>query len=259
MMKRQIRTGAQLTAWALAVLIPWLGTESWAYKSVPVKEGATVHGTVTVTETVPALQEFELRRFPDHEYCSKVSDNDGYRLLREVTVRPDGGLKDVVVVIEGVERGKPFNIANAKVEAKLCQFLPFVTVVGNTRRVTVYNRDPVPHDIQGFVPDQPDHEKVLSRPSLRAKGTTDLVRLPKGEHVFTTQCSMHPYMQNWGYAVDNPYYAVTGAEGTFTIKDLPPGTYRLKAWHPILGTQEQELTVAPNERVSLDLSFETNR
>ena len=99
--KQHIRTGIQLTAGVLAVLTPWLGTEAWAYKSAPVKEGATVQGTVTVTETTPAPQEFELRRFPDHEYCSKLSDGYGYRLLREVTARPDGGLKDVVAVVEG--------------------------------------------------------------------------------------------------------------------------------------------------------------
>jgi hypothetical protein len=52
---------------------------------------------------------------------------------------------------------------------------------------------------------------------------------------------------------------VTDATGSFSIEDLPPGTYRLKAWHPILGTKEQELTVAPNETISLDLSFEANR
>lgn len=253
---RYIRTGIKLAAGVLTVLILWSGIETRAYESAPVKDGATVQGTVTIPESVPTPQEFELGRFPDHEYCSKLSDGFGYRLLRDVTVRPNGGLKDVVVVVEGVERGKPFAVTNAKVEAKLCQFLPFVTVVGNTRRVTAFNRDPVPHDIQGFVPDQPGTEKVLSRSSLRARGTTDVVRLPKGHHVFTMQCSMHPYMQSWGYAVDNPYYAVTDTEGAFTIDDLPPGTYRLKAWHPTLGAQEQELTVAPNEIISLDLSFE---
>jgi hypothetical protein len=44
-----------------------------------------------------------------------------------------------------------------------------------------------------------------------------------------------------------------------TTLDNLSGTYRLKAWHPILGTKEQELTVAPNETISLDLSFEANR
>jgi hypothetical protein len=65
-------------------------------------------------------------------------------------------------------------------------------VISNTRRVTVFNHDPVPHDIQGLAPDQSGNEKVFSRPSLRARGTTDLVRLAKGHHVFTMQCSMPP-------------------------------------------------------------------
>jgi hypothetical protein len=84
------------------------------------------------------------------------------------------------------------------------------------------------------------------------------VQLSKGQKAFTMQCSLHPYMQNWGYAVDNPYYAVTDAKGSFSIEDLPPGTYRLKAWHPVLGTQEKKVTVTANETVSLELSFEAN-
>lgn len=257
-MTRRIGTRFWLTIGTLVALSPWSGTESWPYESAPVKEGATVRGTVIVTGSVPAPQEFEVRRFPDHEYCSKLSDSHGNRLLREVTARSDGGLKDVVVVVEGVERGKPFASADAEVEAKLCQFLPFVTVVGDKRQVTVFNRDPVPHDMQGSVNDHAVSELAFYRPSLQASGTTDVVKLGKGRNVFTMHCSLHPYMQNWGYAVDNPYYAITDAKGAFSIEDLPPGTYRIKAWHPILGIQERKLTVTSNETVSLDLSFEAN-
>lgn len=82
------------------------------------------------------------------------------------------------------------------------------------------------------------------------------MQLVKGRKVFTMQCGMHPYMQNWGYAIDNPYYAVTDGNGSFALADLPAGTYHIKAWHPILGMQEREITVKPNETVSLDLSFE---
>ncbi len=257
-MTRRMKTAFWAMAGALVVLTTWLGTETWAYESGPVKDGTTVRGTVTVAGTVPAPKEFELRRFPDYEFCRTLSDDRGYRRLREVTFRPDGGLKDVVVVVEGVKQGKPFTGTDTEVEATLCQFLPFVTVVSDTRRVTVFNRDPVPHDIQGMASEQTGSEMVFYRPSLEAGGTTDLVQLAKGQQVFTMHCSQHPYMQNWGYAVDNPYYAVTDVTGAFSIEDLPPGTYRLKAWHPILGTQEREITVSPNETASLNLSFEAN-
>lgn len=257
-MKRPFRTRFWLTAGVLLGLTTSLGTQAWAYESEPVKEGATVHGIVTVTGTVPAPLEFELRRFPDHEFCSQLADRNGYRFLREVTVRTDGGLKDVVVMVEGVERGKPFTFTDAEVEVKLCQFLPFVTVISDKRQVTVFNRDPVPHDMQGSAHDQTVSEMAFYRPSLQAGGTTDVVQLAKGRNAFIMQCSLHPYMQSWGYAVDNPYFAVTDAKGSFSIDGLPPGTYRLKAWHPVLGTQERELTVTANKTVSLDLSFEAN-
>jgi hypothetical protein len=158
--------------------------------------------------------------------------------------------------VEGVERGKPFTFTSAQVEANVCQFLPFVTVVSDKRQLTVTNRDPVSHDIQGYAYDQAGVDIVLHRPSLKATGTTDIVHLVKGRKVFTMQCGMHPYMQNWGYAIDNPYYAVTDPDGSFSIGDLPPGTYLVKAWHPILGVQERELTVEPNGTATLDVRFD---
>ncbi len=228
----------------------------WTYESRTVTDGAVVRGVVMFRGTVPPPKEFELRRYPDQVFCGALSDGNGRRFLREVTVGQGGGLKDVVVVIEGVQSGKPFTFTDAKVEAVICQFLPFVTVVSDKRQLTVMNRDPVSHDIQGYAYDHSGVDIVLHRPSLTATGTTDVVNLVKGRKIFTMQCGMHPYMQNWGYAIDNPYYAVTGENGTFVIDDLPAGTYRVKAWHPVLGTREQDVIVEPKGTATIDFVFE---
>ena len=245
-----------LTGCVSVILMLGVQANAGAYESGAVTDGAVVRGKITFTGTVPDPKEFELRRYPDRVYCSTLSDGNGHRLLKEVNIGPDGGLKDVVVVLEGIEKGKPFTFTDAEVEASLCQFLPFVTVVSDRRRVTVFNRDPVSHDIQGYAYDQTGVDIVLHRPAFLVSGTTDIVQLVKGRKVFTMQCGMHPYMQNWGYAIDNPYYAVTDLHGSFAIGDIPAGTYHIKAWHPILGTQERDITVKPNEAVSLDLLFE---
>ena len=227
-----------------------------AYDTLVVTNGAVVQGTVTFQGAVPAPKKFELQRYPDRGFCGALSDGDGNRFLKEVNIGQGGGLKDVVVVVEGVQNGKPFTFTNAQVEANVCQFLPFVTVVSDKRQLTVTNRDPVSHDIQGYAYDQAGVDIVLHRPSLKATGTTDVVHLVKGRRVFTMQCGVHPYMQNWGYAIDNPYYAVTDVAGAFFIGDLPPGAYRVKAWHPILGVQERELTVTPNDTATLEVQFD---
>ena len=255
-MKQSTAIGLCLAGCAQAIMVATLHADAWAYESRVVTEGAVVRGTVTFKGPVPAPKEFELRRYPDQVFCGALSDGAGHRLLKEVNVGVGGGLKDVVVVVEGVQSGKPFAFTDAKIEANVCQFLPFVTVVSDKRELTVTNRDPVSHDIQGYAYDQSGVDIVLHRPSLKATGTTDTVNLVKGRKVFTMQCGMHPYMQNWGYAIDNPYYAVTDHDGTFAIRDLPAGTYRIKAWHPVLGFQERDVTVQPNGTATLTFSFE---
>lgn len=255
-MRQSILRGLWPAGLVSAILMLGIQADAGAYESGTVEDGAVVRGKVTFTGTVPDPQEYELRRSPDPEFCSAVSDGNGHRLLKEVTIGPGGGLKDVVVVLEGVERGKPFTFTDAEVEASLCQFLPFVTVVSDKRRVAVFNRDPVLHDIQGYAYHEAGVDSVLHRPALHESGTTDIVKLAKGRKVFTMQCGMHPYMQNWGYAIDNPYYAVTDAAGAFSIGDLPPGAYRVKAWHPILGVQERELTVEPNGTATFEVQFD---
>lgn len=227
-----------------------------AYDSAPVTDGGVVQGTVTFKGTPPPPKVFDLSRFPDKRFCGGISDAQGDRLLREVIAGQDGGLKDVVVVIEGVPRGKPFTFESAKMEANICQFFPFVSVVSDKRQITVANRDPVSHDIQGYAYDQHGVDIVLHRAALDKRGTTDVVNLTKGRKVFTMQCGRHPYMQSWGYAIENPYHAVTNLDGGFTIGDLPAGTYRVKAWHPILGSQEQTVTVSASGTAPLSFTFE---
>lgn len=227
-----------------------------AYEAGAVTDGAVVRGTVTLQGLVPEPKSFELRRYPDRVFCGALSNGDGYRMFKEVLAGEQGGLKDVVVMVEGIQQGKPFTTTEAQIEANVCQFLPYVTIVGDKQQLTVINRDPVSHDIQGYTYDQAGVDIVLHRSSLKATGTTETVHLVKGRKVFTMQCGMHPYMQNWGYAVDHPYYAITGVDGSFSIGEVPPGTYRIKAWHPALGELEREIVVEANGTVQFDLTFE---
>jgi hypothetical protein len=79
--------------------------------------------------------------------------------------------------------------------------------------------------------------------------------LPKAQKIVWTQCGKHSFMQTWFYAVDNPYYAITSADGDFSIKDLPPGRYRVTAWHPFMNLREQTVEVAPNSKVDVQFEF----
>lgn len=229
---------------------------AWAYEEATVSNGGTVTGAVQFSGELPPPTSFELRRYPDRIYCGALSDGSGYRLLRDVAVGDQQGLKDVIVTIEGVEKGKPFEFTETKLEANICQFVPFVSVMREHHPVTVKNLDPVSHDLQIYERDQEHVFIMFHRPALTKSGTSDTIRFTGNRRDVSMQCGMHPFMQGHGLAVENPYYAITDMDGIFTIKDLPAGTYRIKAWHPTLGEKEQSVTVAANGTASLNFSFE---
>lgn len=229
---------------------------AWAYEEATVSNGGTVTGTVQFSGELPPPMPFELRRYPDPVYCGALSDGSGYRLLRTVAVGDQQGLKDVIVTVEGIEKGKPFEFTETKLEANVCQFIPFVSVMRELHLLTVKNLDPVSHDLQIYERDREHVFIMFHRPALTKSGTSDTIHFTGTRRSVIMQCGMHAYMLGHGLAVENPYYAITGFEGTFTIKDLPAGTYRIKAWHPTLGEKEQRVTVAANGTTSLGFTFE---
>ncbi len=229
---------------------------AWAYEETTVSSGGTVTGTVQFSGELPPPMPFALHRYPDPVYCGALSDGSGYRLLREVAVGAQQGLKDVIVTIENIEKGKPFELTETRLEANVCQFVPFVSVMREYHPLTVTNLDPVSHDLQIYERDREHVFIMFHRPALTKSGTSDIVHFTGNRRSVIMQCGMHAFMQGHGLAVENPYYAITGFEGAFTIKDLPAGTYRIKAWHPTLGEKEQRVTVAANGTTSLGFTFE---
>ncbi len=238
----------------LLLSIVWT-VDASAYESMSVVNGGSIKGRVYFTGNLPDPSVFKLNRYPDQVYCGALSDGSGYRLLREVMVDAQGGLKDAIVTIVGATRGKPFELEETKLEVNICQFVPYVSVMRNEHPMTVKNLDSVAHDLQVYERDWEHVFIMFHRPALTKGGAQDIVRFTGDRRGVIMQCGMHPYMQGHGLAVDNPYYAVTGSEGLFDIGDLPAGTYRIRAWHPTLGEQEREITIAAGSTSSVDFAF----
>jgi plastocyanin len=260
-----------IAAFALAVAV--FASPALAYEEIVVTDGGTITGKVTMAGGKPTLKGFNLVTFPDPVYCGRISTGTGWRLLDEFAIAPDGGLKDVVVMLAEVPRGKPFVFTPPTIEARDCRFLPFVSTVRDGHEVTVVNMDPVMHDIQAYetshlgprvlfntpLPMNPHHRREVNADShehLAGQPMKETIHLTKGRRIFVMQCGFHAYMESWGLAVDNPYYAVTGKDGTFTIGDIPPGEYVLMAWHPQAGPLlEQKVTVTAKGTTPVRFEF----
>ena len=81
--------------------------------------------------------------------------------------------------------------------------------------------------------------------------------MSKGRKTFVMQCGFHAYMESWALTVDNPYYAVTDEQGQFMIDQIPPGSYRLTAWHPSIKQPiERNVTVLTNGALTVNFEFQ---
>jgi len=225
-----------------------------AYEVIEVQHGGTIEGTITLSGAVPEPKGFNLITFPDPAYCGRISNGRGWRLLRDFVVDSHGGLKDTIVLLEGVESGKPFDMSVPLIEARDCMFQPFMTIVRNGHAVEVVNMDPVMHDIQGYETSPEAGARVLFNTPLimnhqhrrgdlyaehnhaPGKSLVGPISLNKGRRTFYMQCGFHAYMESWAMAVNNPYYALTDEHGAFSIENIPPGTYQLVIWHPQTGS-----------------------
>ena len=86
-----------------------------------------------------------------------------------------------------------------------------------------------------------------------------IVHFDRGRTIAQMICGMHEFMQSWGWMVDNPYYAKTKKTGEFIIDQLPPGTYKVTAWHPHIEQVVKEVTIRPGSNVFLDFEFDADQ
>ena len=87
------------------------------------------------------------------------------------------------------------------------------------------------------------------------KGMKTVKTFDKPELAIPFKCNVHPWMAAFGHVVEHPFFGVTDANGAFTLKDLPAGTYTLEAWHEKFGAKSQSVTVADGESKEIAFSF----
>ena len=247
----------------------------WSYEEIKVTNGGTIHGAVTIEGGKPRPMAFNLVTIPDPVFCGTISTGTGWRLVDDFIIGPKGELKDVVVMLKGVTKGKPFSLPKVRIESIDCEFLPFVNVIKDRDEIEVVNMDPVEHDIQGYetarkrgarvlfnrpLPMNPflEYAGMFGKKYMAGEPMVEQIHLRKGRNVFVMQCGFHPYMFSWGLVAENPYFSITKEDGKFMIKDIPPGEYVLAAWHPGVNKFiEQTVNVKAKGMTSAQFTFQS--
>jgi plastocyanin len=232
---------AFLGLWLGVVLAPLFSSAFAAYEETVVTNGATIRGAVKVQGQLPKLPPLQISKYK--EVCRDVPNET-------LIVGPSQGLRYAVVTLEGIAKGKA---VEREVQHELdnvkCRFAPHVQAASVGQFVLLKNTDPILHTAHAyFVSGQPHFNVGLypGRTSRKPLVTPGVVKI---------LCEVHPWMSAYIIVTEHPYHAVTDTYGEYLISDVPAGSYRLRAWHESLGTEENSVEVKPGASLNVDFIF----
>lgn len=209
---------------------------------------ATITGKVSFTGEKPKMATISMDATPA---CARQHATAQHS--QEVMVNDNGTLKNVLIFVKSglPDRQWPMP-AKIRLDQKGCMYEPHVLAVMANQEIEVANDDPTNHNIHPLP--KVNREWNESQPP---GGEAKIKSFPREEDTppIAVKCNVHPWMRAYIAVVGNPFFAVTGDDGTFTIKGLPPGTYTIEAWHEKYGTQDAQVIVAPKESKTNDFSF----
>jgi hypothetical protein len=165
----------------------------------------------------------------------------------EVVVNPNGTLKNVFVYVKEGLQGQKFEAPKDPVvfDQKGCHYEPHVFGIMTNQPLQILNSDGTLHNVHAL----PKNSKEFNL-GMPIQGMKLTKAFAAPEIMVKIKCEVHPWMAAYGGVVEHPFYAVSGDDGTFTIKDLPPGEYVLEAWHEKYGTQTATVKVPETTEAS---------
>ncbi len=164
----------------------------------------------------------------------------------EVIVNSNNSLKNVFVYVkEGLE-GKKFEAPKTPVtfNQEGCQYHPKIFGIMVGQPLEIVNSDDTLHNVHSL----PTEKSQSFNLGMPIKGMKLKKTFTKPEVMVKIKCEVHPWMSAHVGVVENPFYAVTGDDGSAQIKDLPAGEYTIEAWHEKYGVQTQKVTVADQDQ-----------
>ncbi|MBV9210999.1 MAG: carboxypeptidase regulatory-like domain-containing protein [Acidobacteria bacterium] len=215
----------------------------------------TVTGTVAFTGAAPAPQPIDMNA---DAACASKNPN----AVAETAVIKDGKLQNVFVYIKDGTTSDNKKITGfsfptpadpVKLDQNGCHYVPHVMGIQVNQKFVVTNSDPTSHNVNVQSKSNASWNNVQSpnAPPIEQK-------FARSEVIIPIKCNQHPWMKSYIGVLNTPFYAISGADGTFTIKGLPPGKYTLVAWHERFGEKTLEINLAAKGSATADFSFDAS-
>jgi hypothetical protein len=211
-------------------------------------DGATVTGTVKLVGKAPANPSIDMS---EEAKCAAKYTTPPREPV--VTASATGQLADVFVYVKsGLAAGATFPTPTAPVtiDQSGCLYHPRVFGIMVGQGLAIKNSDGVLHNIKAL--GKKNRPFNISQPAVM---TTNRPGFTVEEVMLPFECNVHGWMHAFAGVLPHPFFAVTGTDGSFSIKGLPPGTYTIEAVHEKFGTQDVTVTVKAGETKTAPVTF----
>jgi plastocyanin len=170
----------------------------------------------------------------------------------EVVVNTNGTLRNVLVYVKEGLGSRKFDPPAAKLEfdQRGCRYAPHVLGIQTGQELEIVNDDPTLHNVHSLSKDNAQFNVAQPKQGMRLTKKFD-----KPE-VFKVKCEVHTWMGAYIGVFSHPYFAVTGDDGSFKLKNLPAGDYTIEVWHEKYGVQTTKVKVAASGAATADFKFE---
>jgi plastocyanin len=207
---------------------------------------ATIGGKVTFEGAPPEMPEINMTADP---VCVSLHQQP---VRSEEIVVSDGRLANVFVYVkEGLEK---YHFSPPSVPVELnqdgCSYVPHVAGIMVGQDLKIVNSDPTTHNVHCAA-----DKNAQFNIGQALKGMEATRRFASPEVMVHFKCDVHKWMSAYFGVLPHPYYSVTGKDGIFTLRNLPPGEYVIEAWQEKLGTQDQKVTVRDKESLEITFTF----
>ena len=227
---------------AVVFLVSSAATLPGRIDSRPAANGS-VEGVIHYTGTPPKMKPIDMAKEP-----SCASQHAKPVLTESVTTDEGNTLEDVVVYVSAGDQG-PAVSTPVEYDQKGCQYVPHVAAMRVGQPLEISNHDQTSHNIHPMAKANSEWNKSQPPGSPAIKVTYD-----KAEFI-PVKCNVHPWMHGYFAVLPTSHFAVSGNDGKFSLKGLPPGKYTLTAWQERFGTQTAEVTVTSGGTTKTDFTF----
>ncbi len=218
-----------------------------ADQSVDPSTTGVLKGKVLFEGAAPEPKQLSVKGNPE---CAAL--HKGGTIASEELVSKDGMLQNVFVYVKQGLENYSFTPPSTPVtiENKACVYVPHVSGAMVGQEIIFLNQDSTLHNIHAY----PKNAKGFNL-GLPLVGMKQTRKISAPEVMVPLKCDVHPWMQGYLGVLPHPYFQVTGADGSFDLRSLPPGTYVIEAWHEKLGAQTQTVTLGPQETKEIEFKY----